>query len=386
MHKYFEFYNPTKINCGKAALSTISTELEYFGSSRPMVLSSANAARMGALDKVVAAMKGRSVKASVVVDSVPNRIDVAFLRGVKEKYIENDCDGIVAVGGEGAMDNAKALKLFLVENCDDLLPLAGMSKKPVNEIPLLTVPTECGSGHETSGYIELDDKYVSSPGLIPNAVVIDEDVAAIAPARVTAANGIYTLANAIEAYLGADDIAIIETYAQKAIKLVFEHLLRVVRDDEIDGDCVALSLASAFAGIAYGNVSFGAAHALASALADVANEPMEEMIGISLLPMLRSLSDEQRKKLIGILPYTCTIGELVEIPESERDRRTIENVEALMTALHEACGLPTRLRETKVQRESFGVIAGAAQDKRAAIVELVPVGQEAFLKLLNDAY
>lgn len=386
MHNYFEFYCPTKINCGKAALSTISAELEYFGSHHPMVLSSANATRMGASDKVIAAMKGGSVKASVVINNVPNRIDIAFLREIKAKYSEAGCDGIVAIGGEGAMDNAKALKLFLSENCDDLLPLAGISKKHLNEIPLVTVPTECGSGHETSGYIEYEDIFVSSPGIIPNAAIIDEDVSAIAPARVTAASGVYALTNAVEAYLGSEDIAIIEVYAQKAVKLIFEHLLRVVKDEEREEDCVAVSLASAFGGIAYGNVPYGAAHALAEALSDVSNEPIEEMMGIALVSVLKNLSDKQKEKLIGLLPYSCSIEKLSEIPESERKHKIIENIETLLSELKEVSGIPMKLGETKVQRETFGAIADAAQDKRSAIVELAPVGQETFLKLLNDAY
>ena len=386
MGKYFEFYNPTKINCGKSALSTISTELEYFGSVHPMVLASQNATRMGALDKVVAAMKGRAVKASVVVDSLPNKPDVEILRDVKKKFVEGGCDGIVAVGGESVMDSAKALKLFLAENCDDLLPLVGISKKPISEIPLVMVPTECGSGHETSGFIEVEDKYVSSAGIIPNAVVIDEEVTAIAPARVTAASGVYALANAIEAFLGADDITIIEIYAETAVKLTFEHLLRVVKDEETADDCVGLALASAYGGIAYGNVPFGAAHALAEAISDVCGEPVEEAITIALLSLLKNLSPAQEKKLAQLLPYTCSLNEVSETPESERLHKTIENVEKLIASLNAECGIPTKISQTKIQRESFGAIALAAQDKRSAITGLSPIGQEAFLKLLNDAY
>jgi len=386
MHKYFEFYSPTKINCGKAALSTIGTELEYFGSSHPMVLASANATRMGACDKVIAAMKGGSIKASVVLNNVPARIDLAFLRDAKAKYAEAGCDGIVAIGGEGVMDNAKALKLFLSENCDDLLPLAGVSKKIANEIPLITVPTECGSGHEASGNVEHEDTFISSPVINPNVVIIDEEVSAIAPARMTAANGVYTLANAIEAYLGADDIAIIEVFAQKAVRLIFDHLLRVVKDEEAEEDCIAISLASVFGGIAYGNVPYGAAHALAEALADVSNEPIEEMMAISLLSVLKNLSEKQKEKLVGLLPYTCSIEKLSEIPESERKHKVVENIEALIEDLREAGGIPVRLSETKVQRETFGAISDAAQDKRSAIAELAPIGQETFLKLLNDAF
>jgi len=386
MRKYFEFFCPTKINCGKDALKTIGAELEYLGATRPLILASTNATRMGALDKVMAAFKGSAIKAGVICNNAPNRPDVNLLREMKKQFEEAKCDGIIAVGGEGAMDAAKALKLFLSENCDDILPLAGTSKKPEHDIPLVTVPTECGSGHETCGFLEVEDKFVATPSIVPNVVVIDGKVSAIAPARVTAAGGVYALANAIEAYIGADEMAPVEIFAQKTVKLIFDHLLKVVKDEESEEDCLGIGLASALGGIAYGNVPYGAAHALAEAMSDVANEPVEEMTGITLLSAINNMTDEQKEKLAGLLPYTCSREKLAEIPASEKAARTIENIETLLSALREASGMPLKIRETKIQRELFGVVSGAAQDKRAAISSVVPIGQEAFLKILNDAY
>jgi len=386
MRKYFEFYNPTKINCGEGALRTIGAELECFGSKKPFVIASATAVRLGAADKVRSALRGGSVKESVLYDALPARLDLNVLRELKAKFLAEKCDGIIAVGGESAMDFGKGLKLFLSENCDDFLPIAGTAKRAEKLIPLIAVPTENGSGHETSGYVSLDDCYVSTPAIVPNVLVLDERVAALSPARVTAANVIYALANAIEAYVGADGVSLVEIYAQKAVALIFANIEKLVKDEENSGSALSVALASAYAGIAYGNVLFGAAHALAEALSDVSGEPMEEMITISLVPALNALSDAQKAKLQELLPFMCGVDKCGEIPQEERSAKAIEMVANLISNLHAACALPEKIKETKISRETFGAIADAAQDKRSAITEFRPIGQEEFLKLLNDAY
>ena len=386
MRNYFEFYNPAKINCGKDALHTLGPELEYFGASHPMIIASANAERMGALEKVLKALVGTNVAVGSVYVMAAQKPEREPLHELKEKYEAEGCDGIVAVGGECAMDSAKALKLFLSEECDDFLPLAGTTRRPVKDVPLVVIPTENGSGHEASGFIEMEDNFISTPGIVPNAVIIDSAVAEIAPARVIAACGVYALANAIEAYLNADDITVTEIYAQKAIKLIFEHLKKVVNDEETEEDSLGVALASTLAGIAFGNVPYGAAHALATAISEKTDETKEEMIALSLVPMLKSLTDEQREKLKYLLPYTCSFGEVSETPKSERASRTIENVEKLVNELHEIANIPLKLSETSVPRELFGQIAECAQNKRSALIHLRAVGKDDFLKLLNACY
>ena len=386
MRKYFEFYNPTKINCGKDALRTIGAELDYFGANAPMVLASTNATRMGSLEKVLAALKGSTISVGVAYNAMPSCLDLDLLRALKAKYAEGRCDSIIAIGGESTMDSAKALKLFLSENCDDFLPLAGVARQTIREIPLITVPTECGSGHEASGFIEVEENFISNPSIIPNVVVIDSEVAAIAPARVTAAGGIYILANAIEAYLAAEDISIIEVFAQKAVKLVFEHLERVVGGEESEDDCVGLSLASVFGGISYGNAPYGAAHAIAEALADATKEPIEEMVSAVLVATLKKLSEEKKEKLAELLPCMCSAEKLAEIPHSEWITRTIADIEDLLVRLHDKAGVPAKISDTKVQREIFGSVADTAQSKRAALTDMRPIGQEEFLKILAEAY
>ena len=385
MRKYFEFYSGIKIKCGEAALTTLGEELTYLGCKAPILLSSANAIRLGATEKAIAALD-KKTKCAIVTKDVPQEISLDVAREIKALYLQKNCDGIIAVGGDGVMDTAKMLRLFLSQECDDLIPLNAADTRKIKEIPLVMIPTENGSGKESTGFLEYDDTFLSSRALTPDLVIIDEDVAMAAPTRTDAACGMYALANAIEASIGAEEEDPSDIYAEKAIRILKNNLESAVKDGENEDACRAVALASTLAGIAYGNNPFGAAHALAEALAEISGEPIEEMIGITLAPAMKFARNTHENRIKPLLLDLTNASIFSETPESERAQKAAEAVAALAEKLRTLAGIPTKISHTKISRESFGKIAEAAANKRAAITALKPLNKEDFLTILNDAY
>lgn len=383
MRKYFEFYNGAKINCGEAALATLGAELERLNSKKPIFLTSQTVTKLGVADKVLAAFGAKKV---VLFDGVSQTVDMDLVREIKKEYQNEKCDGIVAVGGDGVMDTAKCLKLFLAQECDEILPIAGAGVFEKNFVPLIVIPTENGSGKEASGFFECGEYYVSAIGVQPNVVIIDEDVAMTAPARTVAGCGAYALANAIEAYFGSEEGDPAAIYAENAIKLLAKSLESAVRDGEDEEACRMAALAGTMSGIAYGNIPFGAAHALSEGLAEMTGEPIEEMFAITLVPAMKKARERFEDKLKNVLFLFSGATEYAETPDSERADRAIEEVGALLERLHEKCNLPTKISQTKIDRESFGKIAEAAANKRSAITSFSAITKEEFISLLSEAY
>ena len=386
MRKFFEFQNGAKINCGEAALKTIGKELAYLGAKKPLLLTSANAGKLGVRDKVAEALAAGGIKKHVEVENVPTDINIEYARAQKETYLKEKCDAIVAVGGDEVMDTAKCVKLLLSQEWDEILPVVAESTVRGKDIPLVAIPSENGSGKEANGYIEVGEYYLSSPALVPNVVIIDEEVAMAAPARAVAACGAYALANAIEAYIETEETDVAGIYAEKAIKLLAKNLVSAVSDGDNAEACRATALAGTLAGIAYGAVPYGAAHALAEGLHNVTKEPLEEMFALTLIPAMkraRAKYDDRIKNL-----YFLLVGatEYSETPDSERADRAIAAVEFLLTALQQTGNLPIKISETKIDREDFGKIADAALDKRASITAFGPIGKDEFIAMLNEAY
>ncbi len=385
MRKYFEFYNGVKINCGEGALSTIGTELARFGCKNPLLLTSQTVVRLGVVDKVLKALSEIPGKTSTF-DGVPQKVDMDLVREIKKAYLLDQCDGILAIGGEGVIDTAKCLKLFLSQECDEILPITGSARECGSTNPLVVIPTENGSGKEASGDFECGEYYVSTSSVLPNVVIIDEEVAMAAPSRTVAACGIYALANAIEAYFSSGDDVITETYAESTIKLLAKWLETAVNDGENDEACRATALAGTLSGIAYGNAPFGAIHALAEGLSEVSGEPLEEMFAIALIPGVRIAKEREEEKLKNILFFLVGATEYSEVPDSERSERAIQALEDMLEKLHKKSNVPIKISQTKIQRESFGRIAESAANKRSAITAFSPITKETFLGLLNQAY
>lgn len=386
MRKYFEFYNGAKINCGEAALTTLGSELSYLKCKKPILLSSSNATKLGATEKVLSALKAASVDGTILFDALPARPDVDLAKELKSTYLQNGCDGIIAVGGDSAMDGAKTLRLFLSHDCEEIIPLAVIDSQKTKDIPFIAIPTENGTGREASGYLETENAFVSSRAIVPDVVIIDEEVAMAAPTRTIAAGGIAVLANAIEAYLGSEEEDPIELYAEKAIQLIARNLENAIVNDDDEEAYRAVALAGTLAGIAYGNKPYGAAHALAEGLAQISGLPIEEMLTVTLIPAMknaRPTSEDRLKQILLRLTDTTTYA---ETPDSERGEKAIQAVTEIIERLHKLTNIPTRISETAIQREKFGAIAEAAADKRAAITAIAPIGKKEFLDLLNSGY
>ena len=386
MRKYFEFYSGAKIKCGESALMTLGTELSFFGARTPLLLSSTSAEKLGLIDKVKAAISADAVDEIVCLTNLPTKFDVDMVSEVKKTYLAKKCDAILAVGGEGVMDTAKCLKLFLTQECDEIIPLLETSHAKGKEIPLIAIPTENGSGKEASGILESGEVYTKTEVIVPNVVIIDEDTAMTAPSRTVAACGIYALANAIESYVSADEEDLSALYAEAAIKLLGKNLENAVKDGENEGACRATALAGTLAGISYGNLPFGAAHALAEGLAQVTGESLEEMYALSLVPAMKQAKDTAEDRLKGVLYCLIGANEYAEVPDRERAGLAIAKVEEILERLQAATHIQTKIRNTKIMRESFGAIADAAAGRRAAITAFSPLSRDDFIALLNEAY
>jgi hydroxyacid-oxoacid transhydrogenase len=156
--------------------------------------------------------------------------------------------------------------------------------------PLIAVPTTAGTGSETTGvaifdYLEIQAKTgITHPTLRPTLGIVDPLNTLTLPPMVIACTGWDVLCHALEsltalpyhqrpaaghpnlrpAYQGANPIS--DVWAARAIVLVVQAMVRVLRDP---GDVEArgqMALAAAFAGIGFGNAGVHLPHGMAITL------------------------------------------------------------------------------------------------------------------------
>lgn len=199
-------------------------------------------------------------------------------------------DSFVAVGGGSTLDTAKASNLYSTHDAEFFefvnapigkgLPVPGPLK------PMVAIPTTAGTGSETTGvaifdYVEKRSKTgIAHRYLKPTLGIVDPDNTRTLPPAVAASSGLDVLSHALEsytaipytarpkparpierpAYQGCNPIS--DVWALRALELVAQYLVRAVRDPADDEARANMLLASAAAGMGFGNAGVHLPHGM----------------------------------------------------------------------------------------------------------------------------
>ena len=155
-------------------------------------------------------------------DFQPNPLYQSVVKGVNIFHNEN-CEGIIAVGGGSAMDVAKCIKLY--SNMEDGKNYLEQKIIP-NNVPFLAIPTTAGSGSEATKfaviYYEGEKQSVSDLSCIPGTVLMDSSVLKTLPEYQKKATKMDTLCHAIESFWSVNSTKESRDYSRIAIKSVMD--------------------------------------------------------------------------------------------------------------------------------------------------------------------
>jgi hydroxyacid-oxoacid transhydrogenase len=250
---------------------------------------------------------------AAVVDSMrENRIDFAIYDRVRVEptdavfqaaarfATEGKFDGLVAVGGGSTIDTAKAANLYSTYPADFFdyvnAPIGKGKPVPGPLKPLIAIPTTAGTGSETTGvaiFDMVDQKMktgIAHRYLKPTLGLVDADNTRTQPAAVAASAGLDVLSHALEsytaipfnqrprparpierpAYQGSNPIS--DIWALRALEIVNEFLERAVADTTDDEARGQMLLASAMAGIGFGNAGVHLPHGMSYPVAGLVRD------------------------------------------------------------------------------------------------------------------
>ena len=210
----------THIQFDFGAVRLLQAECDRVGIKRPMVVTDQGIRSAGLLD---AAMLHLNEAGTVpVFDETPPNPNEKAVRKAAAIFVENECDGIIAIGGGSSIDLAKGvavcathegpLKTFAVIE-------GGLSKITSAAAPVIAVPTTAGTGSEVGrgAILILDDGRkvgILSPFIVPKTAICDPELTMKLPAQLTAATGMDAIAHCLETFMSplfnppADGIAL----------------------------------------------------------------------------------------------------------------------------------------------------------------------------------
>lgn len=258
---------------------------------------------LGLLDGMLEAMDEAGVEYTIYDGVQPNPTDVNVFEGL-EIYRENKCRAIVAFGGGSAMDCAKAIGTMHVKKNKAIQQLQG-TLKVLRKIPtIFAVPTTAGTGSETtiaSVITIVATKHKASINdicLMPKYAVLDPELIAGLPPKVTAITGMDALCHAVEAYTNSTYNTKLENeLAEKAVKLIYDNLYRSYCDGSDLEARNNMQDAAFYAGRAFTRGCVGYVHAVGHTLGGLYGTPHGLAMSVILPHVMRQFGSAAHERL-----------------------------------------------------------------------------------------
>lgn len=283
------------------------------GYAKMLVVTGPNVYKKGLADELIRGLDENGVKYALF-NRVVNNPTIDNIEEAYALYKAEGCDSIVALGGGSPMDLAKVVGARAAKPNKSVKKMKGLLKIMKRIPDLYAIPTTAGSGSETTIAAVVSDsktheKYpINDLSLIPRYAILDPKLTAALPPSTTATTGMDALTHAVEAYIGRSNTKKTKESAEKAVKLIFDNLLKAYEHgDDIEARR-NMQRASYYAGVAFTRAYVGYVHALAHALGGFYGTPHGLANSVLLPVVLEYYGESAYKPLARLAEITgiCT--------------------------------------------------------------------------------
>lgn len=272
----FNYYLPVNLVFGRGKVSELGIHTSRYGHKALIVTGTGSTKKSGLLDRAVALLKESGVE-SVIFDKVKqNPLTTTAYEGARLAK-EHNCDVVVALGGGSIMDCAKGIA-FIVCNDGDINEYIFNKKQSDKALPLILVPTTCGTGSEGNGFAVLtnpdngDKKSLRCSAIVGKVSIIDSELMETMPKHVLSSVGFDALCHCMEGYMSKIGQPMTDMLAVEGMKLTGSHLVNVYEGRGTADDWDAVTWASTIGGMVINTAGVTVAHGMehpASGLKDI---------------------------------------------------------------------------------------------------------------------
>lgn len=199
------FYLPTKIYSGRDCVKKYAEEWTALGSSA-LIVTGRSSAYNGSLTDVTESLEKEKVPYTIY-NQIEENPSVETVMKVRELGIRQKVDFVIGIGGGSPMDAAKAIALMIAQKDRDA---AFLYEKGTNEaLPVVEVPTTCGTGSEATPYsiLTIHEKHTKasiSHHIFPRYALIDGKYLQNAPRSLLVHTAVDALGHYIESYINTN--------------------------------------------------------------------------------------------------------------------------------------------------------------------------------------
>ena len=272
----FNYYLPVNVVFGCGKVKEVGEIAKPYGKKALIVTGKSSAKKSGLYDKVKDSLSAAGIESALFDKVSQNPLTTTAIEGA-EFARETGADLVVAIGGGSIMDCAKSIA-FLAVNDGDINDYIFNKKKSDKALPIILIPTTCGTGSEGNGFAVLtnpengDKKSLRCNAIIAKASIVDPECMMTMPKKVLASVGFDALCHSIEAYTSKIAQPFTDALALYAIELIADSLVDLYNGSEDVEKWEKITIASTIGGMVINQAGVTLSHGMehpASGLKDI---------------------------------------------------------------------------------------------------------------------
>lgn len=160
-----KFYMPVKLYQEENCVRNHASEIASLGDRAVIVTGGSSSKKNGSLSDVETALEDSGI-AFTLFDSVEQNPSTDTVMKIRDQALDFGANICIGVGGGSSLDAAKAAAL-MIKNKDRGIDYLYEKGNPVDTIPVVEVPTTCGTGSEVTAVSVLTNRKTNTKGSIP---------------------------------------------------------------------------------------------------------------------------------------------------------------------------------------------------------------------------
>lgn len=248
---------------------------------------------------------------------------------ITSTYRDRDISAVAALGGGSVLDGGKAIAAMLPSKKSVINYLEGVGHLTPDgsKVPFIAVPTTAGTGSEMTCNAVISrvgkegfKKSLRHEKYMPDLAIIDPELTAECPEKVTVNCAMDCFSQLVESYLSTKASPLTDDLAHGAIRRLQKSLWRVCRGDGDLEDRTNMSYAACISGITLTNAGLGVIHGFASTIGGLFPIPHGVVCGT----LLASANEVSLRKLRELGEPSAALAKYAELGRlfSEKERQS----------------------------------------------------------------
>jgi len=369
-------FGSSRVEFGAGSLDRLGSLAKELDGHRVLLVTDAGIRAAGHVDRAVGALRGEGIEVAVF-DGVEENPTTRHVDEGAQRARDTRTDLLVGLGGGSAMDCAKGIN-FVVTNGGPLETYWGtnLARRPM--MPSIGIPTTAGTGSEAQSYALIEQETTRRKMACGDdkarfrAIILDPDLTASLPRRVAAASGMDAISHAVESFVTTRRNPLSSLLAREAWALLAGNIENALSHPDDASARGAMLLGAHLAGMAIECSMLGAAHACANPLTSRHGITHGSAVSLMLPHVVRFNEPDA--------------GALYDELSGRADGDSGPRMDERLQMLRAAAGLPERLRDCAVPRDSLPALAKEAAEQWTGRFNPRPVKESDLLELYESAW